>query len=148
MVLREGFNNFRALYMEARGKYTSRLGTFFFDDIIGQEFGSVVRTLPRVLTWMCSHELASPARRAPLQVHSKAGSFAVALRPTPELWSLCLRHRTQIVYAPDASYITMMLELRPGGVVVESGAQRRRSDSYAPRPLATIPPPQARAAAR
>ena len=43
------------------------------------------------------------------------------LFPTPELWTLCLPHRTQILYFPDISFITSYLELKPGVKVIESG---------------------------
>ena len=43
------------------------------------------------------------------------------LKPTPELWTLTLPHRTQILYTPDISVIVMQLELKNGSVVIESG---------------------------
>ncbi|KAI9593532.1 1-methyladenosine methyltransferase catalytic subunit Gcd14 [Syncephalis fuscata] len=43
------------------------------------------------------------------------------LHPTPELWTLVLPHRTQILYQPDISLITAYLELKPGAVMIESG---------------------------
>lgn len=43
------------------------------------------------------------------------------LRPTPELWTLSLPHRTQIVYLPDISFITNELRIRPGCRVIEAG---------------------------
>jgi len=43
------------------------------------------------------------------------------LRPTPELWTLSLPHRTQILYMPDIAYITMRLGIRAGGTVMEAG---------------------------
>jgi tRNA (adenine57-N1/adenine58-N1)-methyltransferase len=47
--------------------------------------------------------------------------YVYLLRPTPELWTLSLPHRTQIVYMPDIAYITMRLGVRVGGKVMEAG---------------------------
>lgn len=47
--------------------------------------------------------------------------YAFVLYPTPQLWTKCLPHRTQILYATDISLIIQQLDLRPGSVVVESG---------------------------
>ena len=53
---------------------------------------------------------------------SKTGNkWIYLLAPTPELWTLVLRHRTQILYLADISLICLYLELRPGCIVVESG---------------------------
>ncbi|KOB56812.1 tRNA methyltransferase, partial [Operophtera brumata] len=41
-------------------------------------------------------------------------------RPTPELWSLTLPHRTQIIYTPDISMILLQLDLVPGSIVIEA----------------------------
>lgn len=49
------------------------------------------------------------------------GGWVYVLHPTPELWTLNLPHRTQILYSTDIALLTMMLELRPGAVVCESG---------------------------
>lgn len=43
------------------------------------------------------------------------------LRPTPELWTRVLPHRTQILYMPDIAFIMEMLQVGPGSVVIESG---------------------------
>lgn len=43
------------------------------------------------------------------------------LNPTPELWTITLPHRTQILYAADISMITHQLELKPGSLVCECG---------------------------
>lgn len=55
------------------------------------------------------------------------GGWVYVLHPTPELWTLNLPHRTQILYSTDIALLTMMLELRPGSVVCESGEFRRLS---------------------
>ncbi|CAB0004969.1 unnamed protein product [Nesidiocoris tenuis] len=47
--------------------------------------------------------------------------WAFVLQPNPELWTLTLPHRTQIIYTADISLIVFHLELRPGSFVVESG---------------------------
>ncbi|XWS40719.1 hypothetical protein CRYUN_Cryun17cG0019500 [Craigia yunnanensis] len=43
------------------------------------------------------------------------------LAPTPELWTLVLSHRTQILYIADISFVIMYLEIVPGCLVLESG---------------------------
>jgi len=48
--------------------------------------------------------------------------FAHILPPTPELWTLSLPHRTQVVYTPDYSYILQRLKVRPGSTIIEAGA--------------------------
>ena len=40
---------------------------------------------------------------------------------TPELWTLSLTHRTQILYGIDIAVVCSYLNLRPGCVVIESG---------------------------
>jgi tRNA (adenine57-N1/adenine58-N1)-methyltransferase len=55
---------------------------------------------------------------------SKGGEikgFVHVLAPTPELWTLSLAHRTQIIYAVDIAVIIMTLGIKPGCRIVESG---------------------------
>ncbi|KAF2901071.1 hypothetical protein ILUMI_05127 [Ignelater luminosus] len=47
--------------------------------------------------------------------------WGYVLQPSPELWTLTLPHRTQIIYTPDASMIVLQLELTPNSIVIESG---------------------------
>ena len=76
--------------------YSSRFGQFPHNSIIGKPFGS--------------------------QIASTTGKgFIHILRPTPELWTLSLPHRTQILYTPDSSIILTRLGLRPGSRVLEAG---------------------------
>ncbi|WFD29792.1 guanidinoacetate N-methyltransferase [Malassezia sp. CBS 17886] len=71
-------------------------GSFAHDDMIGRPYGS--------------------------KIHSRnRRGFVYLLRPTPELWTVSLPHRTQILYAPDMSFITMRLNLSPGATVIEAG---------------------------
>ena len=56
------------------------------------------------------------------KVASRNGrGFVYILRPTPELWTLALPHRTQILYIADIAFITTWLSIRPGSVVIEAG---------------------------
>ncbi|XP_075049099.1 tRNA (adenine(58)-N(1))-methyltransferase catalytic subunit TRMT61A [Mixophyes fleayi] len=55
------------------------------------------------------------------KVTCSKGGWVYILYPTPELWTMNLPHRTQILYSTDISMITMMLEIKPGSVVCESG---------------------------
>lgn len=56
------------------------------------------------------------------QIASQKGyGFIHLLQPTPELWTLSLPHRTQIVYTPDSSYITQRLGITNGSRVIEAG---------------------------
>lgn len=54
------------------------------------------------------------------KVHFSRG-WGYLLYPTPELWTVTLPHRTQILYTPDISLILMQLDLKAGSVVIESG---------------------------
>lgn len=74
--------------------YQTNYGALKVEDLIGKKFGTKVR-LTR--------------------------GYCYLLHPTPELWTKCLPHRTQILYARDISMVVMQLQLRPGSVVVESG---------------------------
>ncbi|KAG7197009.1 hypothetical protein KM043_017545 [Ampulex compressa] len=47
--------------------------------------------------------------------------WGYVLQPTPELWTLTLPHRTQIIYSPDISVIIHLMELSPGSMVIETG---------------------------
>ena len=66
----------------------------------------------------------------PTQVFGANGNgFVFLLSPTSELWTLALPHRTQILYLADISTVVNFLELRPGSVVLESGAPPSLSTS-------------------
>jgi tRNA (adenine57-N1/adenine58-N1)-methyltransferase len=50
-----------------------------------------------------------------------ARGFIHILRPTPELWTRALPHRTQILYLADIAFVATWLNIRPGSVVIEAG---------------------------
>lgn len=80
-----------------RGRvFQAKFGVFPHDDMIGKEYGTKFYST------------------------NKKGWIHV-LHPTPELWTLTLPHRTQILYSTDISLVTLMLDLKPGSIVVESG---------------------------
>ncbi|KAN0065638.1 tRNA (adenine-N(1)-)-methyltransferase catalytic subunit trm61 [Thecaphora frezii] len=79
------------------GEFLSNVfGHFSHDDMIGMPYGS---------------KMISRNKRG----------YLYLLRPTPEIWTMALPHRTQILYAPDMSFITMKLNLGPGSRVIEAG---------------------------
>ncbi|KAG2430892.1 hypothetical protein HXX76_009865 [Chlamydomonas incerta] len=87
----------KAVYITAKGRFENRFGVFKHQSWVGKPYGS--------------------------KVVADAGGkgWVYLLRPTPELWTQVLRHRTQILYLADISMIVMQLDLRPGSVVLESG---------------------------
>lgn len=75
---------------------TSRYGSFAHNDMIGAKWGT--------------------------QMPGANGrGFVHLLKPTPELWTLSLPHRTQIVYTHDSSYIMQRMEVTAGSRVLEAG---------------------------
>lgn len=82
--------------LEKGGIYNNRCGSYKHDDIVGKKWGTKIAT------------------------HTGRG-FIYILHPTPELWTNVLPHRTQILYLPDISFITMNLNLKPGDNVIETG---------------------------
>jgi tRNA (adenine57-N1/adenine58-N1)-methyltransferase catalytic subunit len=51
-----------------------------------------------------------------------SSGFVHILKPTPELWTISLPHRTQVVYTPDYSYILQQIRAFPGKSLIEAGA--------------------------
>ena len=86
-----------SVYLEPGGVTHHRFGDFHHDDAFDLPFGSKLRS------------------------RKDDSKFVYMLKPTPELWSRTLPHRTQIVWSRDAATITYKLKLKRGDVVVESG---------------------------
>lgn len=76
--------------------YSNAFGVFSHDSFAGRPFGS---------------KIASQSTKG----------WLTLLRPTPELWTLSLPHRTQILYQPDMSFIMLKFGLAPGSKVAEAG---------------------------
>ncbi|KAI9898595.1 hypothetical protein N3K66_006955 [Trichothecium roseum] len=61
--------------------------------------------------------------KGPLKKATTASSgFIHIMRPSPELWTMSLPHRTQVVYTPDYSYILSRIRARPGTRLIEAGS--------------------------
>ncbi|KAL1593764.1 tRNA (adenine-N(1)-)-methyltransferase catalytic subunit trm61 [Paraconiothyrium brasiliense] len=60
--------------------------------------------------------------KAVVRATTASSGFAHLVPPTPETWTLCLPHRTQVVYTPDYSFIIQKTRLRPGDHIIEAGA--------------------------
>lgn len=98
VVIQENFNSLDFVYCKSGEIYRNRNGSFPHDDIIGKPYGTKLR----------SQDFGGYA-------------FCYLLKPTPELWTQSLNHRTQVVHELDQSQIIWQLALRPGSLVVESG---------------------------
>ena len=86
----------KPVYVKSGEHFNTRFGSFPHDSMIGLEFGSQITT-------------------------PKDRGFVYLLQPTPELWTMSLPHRTQIVYTPDSSYILQRLNVNVGSKVIEAG---------------------------
>ncbi|XP_038716684.1 tRNA (adenine(58)-N(1))-methyltransferase catalytic subunit TRMT61A isoform X2 [Tripterygium wilfordii] len=95
VVVYERHNVMKAVKVCETAVLQNRFGVFKHSDWIGNPFGS--------------------------KVFSNKGGFVYLLAPTPELWTLVLSHRTQILYIADISFLIMYMEIVPGCLVLESG---------------------------
>ncbi|TPX35926.1 hypothetical protein SmJEL517_g01741 [Synchytrium microbalum] len=76
--------------------YRNKYGDFKHSDVAGKRYGDKISSV------------------------NKRG-FMTLLFPTPEMWTLSLPHRTQILYFADVAFISAYLELKPGVKMIESG---------------------------
>ncbi|KAF8390438.1 hypothetical protein HHK36_024964 [Tetracentron sinense] len=95
VIVYERHDNMKAVKVCESSELQNRFGVFKHSDWIGKPFGS--------------------------KVLSNKGGFVYLLAPTPELWTLVLSHRTQILYIADISFVILFLEVVPGCLVLESG---------------------------
>ncbi|KAJ8775049.1 hypothetical protein K2173_020053 [Erythroxylum novogranatense] len=95
VIVYEKHDTMKAVKVCENSVLQNRFGLFKHSDWIGKPFGS--------------------------KVFGNKGGFVYVLAPTPELWTLVLSHRTQILYIADISFVIMYLEIVPGCLVLESG---------------------------
>jgi tRNA methyltransferase complex GCD14 subunit len=95
-IIYERHDSLNHVYLSRGEILNNKFGAFYHDDLIGRPFGSKI-------------------------VSRNTTGWMYALEPSPELWSLAVHTRTQIVNELDASIITFNLDVFPGCVVVESG---------------------------
>ena len=103
VVLYFSYTSMRAVTVLGGSVTQCKEGTFDHYALIGAAYGSRVLGRP----W----RKAEPDNRPAVTV----------LRLTPELWSTCVLHRTQIIYMTDIAVVCQLLRLRPGMVVAEAG---------------------------
>ena len=119
----------------AEGMVTNtRFGSFPHSTIIGIPWGSQIRA-SKVDTGSRGRKAQHRKKRKASEIDGvdegdeaskeavTAGSgFLHVIPPTPETWTYSLPHRTQVVYAPDYSYILHRIRARPGSTVIEAGS--------------------------
>ncbi|KAI9503058.1 tRNA (adenine-N(1)-)-methyltransferase catalytic subunit trm61 [Coemansia spiralis] len=86
----------RPVHVKSGEIFNNRFGSFRHSDMIGLRYGSKLRS-------------------------NNDKGFVYLLHPTPALWTQVVPHRTQILYLPDISFISLYLDLRPGKVMIECG---------------------------
>lgn len=96
MIIYEGHEQLTPITVTPGEIFLNKHGEFHHNDFIGEAIGARIRS-------------------------RTFSAWVYALGPTPELWSLAVRHRTQILYAPDIAATVSELHLGPGSVVIEAG---------------------------
>jgi len=107
IILFEGHAQVKFLKLKANSQYNCKRGNYDHDDFIGKPFG----------TRIYSRGFSKKKKRKKRQIVG----HIVMLKPSPELWTQAVPHRTQILYHADISLIVFRLEIKPGDTVVESG---------------------------
>ncbi|KAI1876324.1 hypothetical protein JX265_003850 [Neoarthrinium moseri] len=110
----------------------TRFGSFPHSTLIGQPWGSQIRasvvdTGSRGRKRKVRDDTDEPSNDTEEAASAKkpataASGFVHVLPPTPEIWTMSLPHRTQVVYTPDYSYILHRIRARPGMRIIEAGA--------------------------
>eukprot|EP00759_Apiculatamorpha_spiralis_P016994 PhF_6_TR23251/c0_g1_i1/m.32642/K07442/TRM61, GCD14; tRNA (adenine57-N1/adenine58-N1)-methyltransferase catalytic subunit len=98
VIISSGYGHLHPTLIKSGGQISIKDGLVRHRDVISKPFGSKldVRMGPKLVP-----------------VH--------LLRPTPEMWTLSLPHRTQIIFTIDIAAILFHLDVKPGWHVLEAG---------------------------
>jgi tRNA (adenine57-N1/adenine58-N1)-methyltransferase catalytic subunit len=126
VIIYEGPSRLSPLTLVPGETFQNRFGIFSHDDILGKGLGRRIRARARGGSTLYRHQRpvatsGAGAGAGADVVLAFEGGYVTVLALTPELWTLSLPHRTQILYFADIAHVILHLRLRPGGVVVESG---------------------------
>jgi len=94
VIIYMGYDSMLQFRVEKNAIHQTKFGAVKHDSLVGKRFGCKLS---------CSK------------------GYVYVLHPTPELWTINLPHRTQILYSTDISMITTQLDLKPGSIVIEAG---------------------------
>ena len=103
IIIHHGYQNLRPLRIDSKETLQCKDGIFEHKNFIGAKYGTYV------------------AGRHPSKATTAPPPKLLVLKPTPELWTLAVPRRTQIIYATDISVIIQNLRLRPGSRIAEAG---------------------------
>jgi hypothetical protein len=95
VVIFESFTSLNFVYATPKACFSNRNGHFPHDDFIGKPYGCKIRSK-----------------------NNNGLGFLYLLRPTPELWSRSLPHRTQIVHELVRTALYVMIDLEAACVLI------------------------------
>lgn len=102
-----GFRNKpQMLKVESGESFSNHNGTFAHNEMIGKPYCSKISIL-------CLPKKSNKRKRTE--------SYIYILPLSPDIWSISLQHRTQILYHSDIALILSGLEVKGGSLVAESG---------------------------
>jgi tRNA (adenine57-N1/adenine58-N1)-methyltransferase len=102
IIVFHGHDDYRPLKVTSRRELHCKEGRFKHDDMIGARFGSRIKGLSNNKI-----DTAVPT--------------LLLLQNSPDLWTLAVPHRTQIIYNTDIAAIIFGLRVKTGSVVLEAG---------------------------
>lgn len=115
IILYKNHTDLYEVKLEEEGIFHHMYGDFCHKDLVGKKYGTkVYPSIPRLTQ---TGRRGKKRRVAP----TSRGGHLYLLCLTPELWTVALKHRTQILYTLDNALISFHLDLKPGSVVLESG---------------------------